>query len=377
MKNKLIAIMLIPFLIFSTPIHSFADTISYFGSALISPPKYYPQYDRYMASFNKDVVVHVVHRGYSDATYQHMVNQWDLYSPRENGDVFSGVINWNCKNTYFEDVFYDQNERQVGLIRLYSNEIQVGKCTSGPYPKDDQDKQDFQSFIDSGGLECEECKVFKCPGWNEHMGKLDEIINKIPPAPDWNKVADTFRDSIVPKIINDLSNLLGKAPAVPKPPPQPSLDDHNIKSNNPTGDTIPGLDQAQFDANKIKNEAPVIQERQDPTGGFKLLDPIGSLPKLPTDDFPIPGQTNAGEWDHQPNEPDNPFPKNPKDTGDPDVGKAPIPSDNGGTPPNPGDNNNSAPIPGYNDGKPPIPSNDEQQGVIRYKKNPDDPDGSG
>jgi hypothetical protein len=368
MKNKIIAMLLIPFLILLSPIKSFADTISYFGSALISPPKYYPQFDKYMASFNKDIVVHVEHRGYSDATYQHLVNVWDFYSPNDNGDVFTGVINWNCKDTYFEDLFYDSNGRQVGFIRLYSNEIQVGKCTSGPYPKDTQDKQDFQSYIDSGGLDCAECKVFKCPEWGNNMGKMDELIKKIPQPPDWHKVADIFRDSIVPKIINDLSNLLGKAPNIPKPPPQPSLNDHNIKNNNPSGDKIPGLDQAQFDVQKIKNEAPVIQERQDPTGGFKLLNPIDSLPKLPTDDFPEPGKTNAGAWDHQPSEPDNPYPKNPKDTGDPNTGESPIPKDDGGDPPNPDDKGGNSPIP-KDDG--------DNGGMKYYKPTPDSKDGTG
>jgi len=117
--------------------------------------------------------------------------------------------------------------------------------------------------------------IFNSPHWGEYMGKIDQIIGKIPPPPNWNLVAEIFRDKIVPKLINDLGELLGSAPSLPNTPSMPSgLNPGNLQK--PKGKENPNLNG--FSANDIKNSAPVIDVREDPTGGWNILDPIGSLP---------------------------------------------------------------------------------------------------
>lgn len=243
-------------------------------------------------------------------------------------------------------------------------------------------KEGEETFIPGGPVtgsgKCDPCKIFECPGWQQYLGKLDQIKDAIPPAPNWKEVADTFRDSIVPNLVGEVGDLLGKAPEPPSPPPQlPGLDDRGLKGNEPKMQDVPGLKDAGFDANKIKNQAPVIPERADPTGGFDLLqNPMDTLPDAPEN--PKPGQTDPGAWgQNKPKEEANPFPF-PQDTGEPNIGTPPKPSDNGATPPTPGTDSGSAPKPGDDLGTAPTPGGTgEEPGIKDYKPRPDAPDGSG
>jgi len=241
--------------------------------------------------------------------------------------------------------------------------------------------KDKEEIIIPGGsvtAKCDPCKVFECPGWQQYMNKLDQIKNAIPPAPNWKEVADTFKDAIVPNLVNEVGDLLGTAPEPPATPPQlPGLDDKGIKSKEPVMQDVPGLKEAGFDANKIKNQAPVIQERSDPTGGFDLTkNPMDTLPKAPEN--PKPGQTDPGEWGkNKPKEEANPFPF-PQDTGEPNVGTPPKPNDNGAKPPTPGGDPGSAPKPGGDLGNAPtLGGTGGDAGMKDYKPNPNAPDGSG
>lgn len=236
---------------------------------------------------------------------------------------------------------------------------------------------------DSGGTgsECSACDQFSCPGWSDYMGKLDEISSKIPPAPNWDQVADKFRDSIVPAISEDLRDMLGSAPSPPAPKPKPpSLDDRDISEKEPSMPSNPDLDDSGYSDQDIKDEAPDIPVREDPSGGFDLIkDPVDALPELPTDDFPTPGQTDPGEWgSNVPKDQENPVPDPPSDPGDVDIGTPPEPGGDSGEPPIPGDDSGSAPIPGGDYGTPPEPGGgDGMPGTGCYKPNPGAADGSG
>lgn len=226
--------------------------------------------------------------------------------------------------------------------------------------------------------------VFNSPKWDEYMNKIDEIISKIPPAPNWDEVAGKIRDAIVPALIDDLGDLLGSAPSTrPTPPAQlPPSNTGGIESKVPVFTDTPGLGEAgsSLDLDNIKGTAPTIEFRDDPTGGFNLgSDPIESLPDFPTDSLPMPGTTDPGEWGlNQPIEQDNPFPFPAGDTGEaPTVENPPLPSDPGGEAPTPGTDTGTAPIPGDSGLEAPSPDGSTLPGMKYYKPTPDSPDGSG
>ncbi|MFV5897352.1 hypothetical protein ACLIJ6_28720, partial [Bacillus cereus] len=82
--------------------------------------------------------------------------------------------------------------------------------------------------------------------------KLNEISNKIPPVPDWDKVADTFADKISPKLTKDIKDMLGEAPDPPKPPPQiPKTDNKGLDNRQPEFKDNPDLEKAKFTKDDI------------------------------------------------------------------------------------------------------------------------------
>ncbi|WP_201775863.1 hypothetical protein [Geobacillus sp. ZGt-1] len=219
---------------------------------------------------------------------------------------------------------------------------------------------------DSAGNSCIGCDLFNCPGWSEYMGKLNEIRDAIPPAPNWNQVAAIFRDTIVPRLIADMEVMLGTAPTPPAEPADlPGVDTHGIETKVPSMPDS-GLDTSGFTKSRIESEAPQIPFRNDDSGGFDIVNPLDTLPALP--DKIEPGNTDAGGWDAgHPQQQDDQLPIPKDQTGTPDTSNAPIPSQNNDTPPSPGDSSDN----------PPIPQDDGMQGSKYYKKHPDDPDGSG
>lgn len=221
---------------------------------------------------------------------------------------------------------------------------------------------------DTGGETCDSCGFLDCPGWGEYMGKMDEIISTIPPPPNWGEVAETFRNSIVPSLVDETRNMLGSTPAPPSPPPDmPGISVGSIVDNAPILESVPNLEESGFDKGKLEEEAPVIDFRQDESGGFEIKDPVDSIPDYPTEN-PIPGETVPGEWgEHVPEEQEatTPIPSGQEDV----IGEeAPIPGGNDDSPPMPGEGGDSPPMPG---------GGGDSGGTTRYKKHPDDPDGSG
>ncbi len=237
---------------------------------------------------------------------------------------------------------------------------------------------------DGGGGGSGGCSCFKTQEWQDLMDTLNGISNKIPPPPNWQNVANTMRDtivpamtnSIVPAMTNSFENMLGTAPSPPSAPAtldvtppstpaQPPVHDYagELDSNAPTFNDVPGLDEASsFTADDIKSEAPEIQFREDESGGFNIGNPLDSLPDLPYDGPPMPGQ-NAGAWDHQPQQQTD-F-------------KPPTPSSGNIEPPTPGGGTNyGPPIPDSGNYQPPT-NNPGNYDWGNYKPHPNAPDGSG
>ncbi|WP_017762642.1 hypothetical protein [Bacillus thuringiensis] len=244
--------------------------------------------------------------------------------------------------------------------------------------------------------------------------KLNEISNKIPPVPDWDKVADTFADKISPKLTKDIKDMLGEAPDPPKSPPQiPKTDNKGLDGRQPEFKENPDLEKSKFTKDDIKDGAPEIKFEEDKSGGFDIKDPMDNLPDLP-DEMPKPGETTPSEWGKnkpkepkpqekpipkdkekpkdppkpkpdeikppKPNEGDSGFPKPKDDTGKPpkpkeDLGKPPKPNEEGSKPPKPNDSGDKPPKPNT-DLDPPTPNNPSGS-FGKYKRHPEDPDGSG
>ncbi|MEK4427618.1 hypothetical protein [Solibacillus sp. FSL K6-1523] len=100
------------------------------------------------------------------------------------------------------------------------------------------------------------CCIFECPGWDDYLGFLSgTIVGSASPPP----VPDLPAPSI-PNIFDILNGVDERNPA------------------KPTGNEDPNLGNASFNANDIKNEAPEIQFRDDPTGGFNIVNPLETLP---------------------------------------------------------------------------------------------------
>lgn len=232
---------------------------------------------------------------------------------------------------YYELTIFNASGIQIGKTRVAVEEgdLQNPKCASGG---DDE--------LPSNGDDCDSCEVFDCPGWGQYMGKIDDIIAAIPPPPNWNQIIGT---APTPQPI--------VTPPTPTPPMPPAIPYEQAPDLSiPQGQLPDGFEDSSFSFGDIKDEAPVIEFREDPTGGFNIVDPIGSLPSQ--DEF-IQNAHDEGiaPLPAAPNEGDNyaPFPKDTTDT-------APMPYEEFDSPPFPSDPTNIAPTPSDNIGAPPIPN---------------------
>jgi hypothetical protein len=327
------------------------------GNALIGEPVLTDNV--YHQQFRTSAAYKVVIGSYRDSTYTSAISTKSYFRP-DSGIGEVEEILFKC-NRYYQATLFNESGIQTAILQFQSTEInEPTVCDSGiPYPVDT-----------GGGTEgggngdgCIGCDLFSCPGWQDYMGGLEDIRNAIPPAPDWQVVAGTFRDTIVPKIVMDIENMLGStpepppAPVAPVAPPLPSrLDDGGITA--PTGQEAEGLQDAVFDSTDIKTQAKQIIERPDPTGGgFSVLDPVEGLPSQEEFIRNLPNEGTVA-LPGNPKEEANVAP-NPGDTTDTapipsdDTGAAPIPTEIG-TAPIPGDVGETAPIPSET-WNPPIP----------------------
>lgn len=213
---------------------------------------------------------------------------------------------------------------------------------------------------DGGGSNCG-C-LFNTPGWQDYLDKIDDVIGAIPPAPNWDNVADKFRDSIVPSLIGGVGDLLGSPPGnIPAPSYPPGLDDGNLKE--PTGREADGLDG--FDAGDVKDNADGIDVREDDSGGFDINNPIENMPEQET--F-IPNEPE-NPTPEDPEEPENPAPtpeepENPAPTPDEPENVAPTPEEPEIPAPTPEESENTAPTPEEPEIPTPTPGEEENEAPV-------------
>ncbi|WP_242321478.1 hypothetical protein [Bacillus cereus group sp. BfR-BA-01312] len=336
----------------------------------------------------------------SDCTFYIGKSKWGR--PEQEKNEFP--INWNQNGTYAFYVFHNGKVLAYARFRLkgfeengggggstfYSGKMATyydlpdlgiqdpndyadldgkndGVCTREGAPDKPQgsgDIDDSKKEEDKGGDNGGNKKPYDPEDYfKKLLSKLDEVEKKIPPPPDWDKVSDIFAD----KIGNKMSEVIGKTPDPPSPPPipdMPGIDTGGLENHMPDIKDNPDLKDSGFTADDIKKEAKPIEEKKDESGGFDIGNPLDNLPETPKE-LPKPGETEKSGWTQdKPKEPtgDLPTPKD-KDKGEPpkptkpnnDNEKPPKPSGNDDKPPKPGGNDDKPPKPGGNDAKPPKP----------------------
>lgn len=349
--------------------------------------------DDYTVKFIPDNIARIYLAYHYEGTYN-IRNEKDFIGLNFSGDFYLNCNGrylmefYNSSNTLLHREYFETSQINEPLCDSSANENEYIEDPTVLNPPSGGGGGGGDGGNGGGGGNGEDnpcCALFDCPGWDEHMGMLRQIRDAIPPPPNWQQVANTMRDTIVPRMIDDLGALLGNAPSPPAPPSdidltqpvrmgQPQdIPDYAERLNNqaPIMQDVPGLDDSGYSFDDIKNEAPEIQFREDPTGGFNIGNPLEMLPSIPSEP-PIPGQGDAGEWHHEPQEPSLTTPV-PEGGGEVDVIAPPMPGNNNdGRDPN----ENGPPIPDEGETIAPAPINNDVP-MGNYKRHPDDLDGSG
>lgn len=159
-------------------------------------------------------------------------------------------------------VLQDQEDfGSCGIGDTIENKAVTTQCERGgatSTPEEDGGTEDGgEGSKDEGGACGELCKIFECPGWGEYLGTLYDVAKfavgdvEAPPVPDLPRPN-------TPNIFDVLNDVEQRNPA------------------KPTGQD--GMSDTPFDATDVKNSAPEIPVREDPTGGFNIVDPLTTLP---------------------------------------------------------------------------------------------------
>ncbi|MFJ8462244.1 hypothetical protein ACIQ57_24540 [Lysinibacillus xylanilyticus] len=166
------------------------------------------------------------------------------------------------RNQYSE--LQDQEDfGSCGIGDTIENKAVTSQCTGGGAtspPDDGGTETGGEGGKDEGGGcgKDELCKIFECPGWKEYLGTLYDVakfaVGDVEPPP----VPDLPRPQ-TPDIFDILNDVEQRNPA------------------KPTGQD--GMGDTPFDATDVKNSAPEIPVREDPTGGFNIVDPLTTLPE--------------------------------------------------------------------------------------------------
>ncbi|WP_018931345.1 hypothetical protein [Gracilibacillus lacisalsi] len=264
-------------------------------------------------------------------------------------------------NGSFTYTFYDSSGTLLATDSVTASGIQEQNSACEDEP------DDSTGGNDSGDNSYCGC-IFRTPGWEEYLDKIDDVIGAIPPAPNWGNVADTFRDSIVPSLIGGIENMLGSPPGQMSAPGYPSdLDDGNLQE--PTGQEDPGLEG--FDDSDIKGQAPDVEFREDESGGFDIDNPIDAMPEQEVFEPEEPENPRPEDPEEPenptptPEEPENPIPgepeepENPAPTPSEPDNPAPVPEEGDNPTPIPEEGENETPTPGETEGSFPIPGDSE------------------
>lgn len=207
----------------------------------------------------------------------------------------------NCPGHY-EFKLFNNHDESIGSIKISANYSDF-KNTDGcdnpgvnppepPEPPTEPEPEPPKNPPNNDDdEECNVCGIFDCPGWDQYLGKLNQIANQAV-----GRLSNDI-DNIVKNAVGDMSNVstpdFGRAQRIPNIfDILNDVDKRNIPK--PTGQEDSQLKNATFNANDIKNNATEIQFRDDPTGGFVIDNPLNTLPN--GSDFPRPGQLEQIEY---------------------------------------------------------------------------------
>ncbi|WP_458414558.1 hypothetical protein ACNQFZ_06740 [Schinkia sp. CFF1] len=329
----------------------------YASAAYVTQVEYYEPNDTY------DITIEL-NGDYLPAQYYKIwVDGIFVYSSENLNPLSAESYSTNC-NGEFVFKFYDINGNIVGSedgqkftlteIKQPSVNCGAGNDTGGTEEPPPDDGGGTTDPPPSGGIECPGCEMFECPGWDEYMGKINDIIDGFP----------SITEAIADQTDTIKNEIVGQPPSLPSAPSDPApVDTYDFENSAPEMIENPDLGDSGFTSTDIENDAPEIQFNDDPTGGFDIKDPVEALPDPPTE-YPIPGETDAGEWEHNPTDevekPQPPIVELHPFT------PYPLPSDEGTAPPSPGDGGGSAPVPS---------TTTEIDGSYNYKTHPDNLDG--
>lgn len=195
--------------------------------------------------------------------YDHDRNTWicgdppkDIASTYCSSDAKYNSATGKCESTKFEYVGSsgDYPLELASYEKLAINEDSYSIGSGGG----SDGGNDGDGGEEEGGGNCNLCKIFECPGWEEYLGTLKDIAEfavgdvEAPPIPELERPS-------MPNIFDILNDVDQRNPV------------------KPTGED--GIGNTTFDANDIKNSAPEIPVREDPTGGFDIVDPMTTLPQ--------------------------------------------------------------------------------------------------
>lgn len=165
-----------------------------------------------------------------------------------------------------------------------------------------------------GGTTCDGCtaiqQMLECPEWDQYMGEWGNVIrNNVPPAPDWQQVANTFRDTVVPAMGQAFGDqLVSKAPViadaigddlesrekpVPTPGPLPSfapsvptLTDLPAKIEGSLTDNVPAFEPDYTESKPFTIPDPLNIDMNAEDKGYKAIPTPTPGPSYRANGFP-------------------------------------------------------------------------------------------
>lgn len=298
-------------------------------------------YDAYMIDVSSRRAVSVKFSTYTDDSFTKVENSHSKTNQDLGLTHFDGM-GFNCNSPYIGEL-YDSSGDLLVRAKVVITGLKKPAC--------DDESGDSGGNDGSGNITCDICAALKeiRSSLNANNNKLDSIINKIPPPPNWQEVADTMSNTIVPQLVGDtrvmLDDLLGRAPAPPPMPMQPgapedlAAPDTSKMPDEPKVDLPPEKDDNSFTAEDVMKEAEELEyvEPDEEDSGFNLtIDPFEQLEN--------PG--SPGE------------PKEPEDPGNPGIPKEPDIPESPGTPNQEVEAPPKPNTPDFNPGSPGTPNDD-------------------